>query len=157
MRAYDLKSFQIIGPTWIDSTRYEIAAKITDGADKALVSLMLRSLLVERFRLAAHHETRDLSFYAMLVAKNGPKFKEASKSDQDAVSASAVVDAGAVKPVLPKMIKGPDGFPEIPPGSAMPFTYQAVVSGSDGILYKLWARHETMQQLVSMPNWTARS
>jgi uncharacterized protein (TIGR03435 family) len=43
--------------------------------------LMLQALLAERFGLAVHHETKDISGYALIVAKGGPKF-QAAKTDQ---------------------------------------------------------------------------
>jgi uncharacterized protein (TIGR03435 family) len=142
MRAYDLKDYQVAGPAWMDSERYEIAAKIPAGADKAQVSLMLQSLVAERFRLAAHRETRELPLYELLVAKNGPKFTES------AAGALGVEDGAAAKPAAPKLIKGADGLPDILPGSTVPRTYQIVLAGSDGILYKLWGRRESMQQFA---------
>ena len=68
------------GPAWLDSNRYDIVARIpTDLAEaqqklsrdqqKRQVSLMLQSLLVERFHLKRHFETRDLTVYALVVAK----------------------------------------------------------------------------------------
>jgi uncharacterized protein (TIGR03435 family) len=41
---------------------------------------MLRSLLEDRFKLAVHIETRELSVYVLTVAKGGPHFK-ASEDD----------------------------------------------------------------------------
>jgi len=38
---------------------------------------MLQTLLLDRFRLAFHRETRDIPVYALVVAKNGPKLAEA--------------------------------------------------------------------------------
>jgi uncharacterized protein (TIGR03435 family) len=36
---------------------------------------MLQMLLAERFQLKLHHETKELSVYALVVAKNGPKLQ----------------------------------------------------------------------------------
>jgi len=40
---------------------------------------MLQNLLADRFKLAIHREMRDSSVYALVVAKGGPKFKEAAE------------------------------------------------------------------------------
>ena len=141
MRAYDLKNYQIAGPAWMDSERYEIAAKIPAGADKALVSLMLQSLLAERFRLQARRETRELPVYAMLVARDGPKFKESP-------AAAGTPDGAPASFAAPRLVNGPDGLPDLQPGSDWPRTAEVVLAGSDGILYKLWARHETMPEIA---------
>ncbi len=145
MRAYELKNYQISGPLWMDAERYEIAAKIPAGAGKPEVAAMLRALLSDRFHLAAHRETRELPIYAMVVAKNGPKFKP-SPAEPDA---AATPDDGVLpRASIPKLTRGPDGFPDFPQGAKLPRSYEVVVGGSDGIMYKLWVRRETMQQLA---------
>ncbi len=40
--------------------------------------LLLQSLLADRFKLAVHQETRIQPGFSLVVAKGGPKFKEAS-------------------------------------------------------------------------------
>jgi len=140
MRAYALKEYQVSGPGWIDAMRYEIAAKIPAGATRAQVALMLQSLLAERFRLATHRETRELAVYTLVVAKGGPKLKE-SGSDNP----SPAEDATRFSP---KLTKGADGFPDMAKGETIPRSYEVVVGGSDGLMYKLWARRETMEQLA---------
>jgi uncharacterized protein (TIGR03435 family) len=121
----------------MSSERYEIAAKIPAGASEGQVSLMLQSLLTERFRLVAHRESKVLPRYAMVVGKNGPRFKQSTPDDK--ISARVAV---------PKLITGADGSPDMPPGADVPRSYEVVVGGSDGVLHKLWARRETMQQLA---------
>jgi uncharacterized protein (TIGR03435 family) len=152
MRAYDLKNYQISGPSWMDSERYAIVAKIPAGAGKLQVPLMLQSMLAERFHLAAHRETRQLPIYALIVGKNGPKFKQSPPPDQKAAAAAAAAadDGTLAKRDIPKLIKGADGFPDLAPGADVPRSYQVVVGGTDGILYKLWARRESMQQLADL-------
>ena len=39
---------------------------------------MLQSLLADRFKLTLHHDTKELPIYALVVAKNGPKFHESA-------------------------------------------------------------------------------
>jgi uncharacterized protein (TIGR03435 family) len=38
---------------------------------------MMQKLLAERFKLTVHHENREMALFSLVVAKNGPKFKEA--------------------------------------------------------------------------------
>ncbi len=148
MRAYRMKDYQIAGPAWMDSERYLIAAKLPAGASTGQVSPMLQSLLAERFGLVAHHETRELSYYALVAGKGGPKLQPSPAADPNAASA-AIADEGRLTPgAVPRISTGPDGFPSLAPGRDVPRSYETVVSGSDGILYKLWARRETMQQLA---------
>ena len=70
--AYGVKPYQVRGPAWIDTETYEIAAIVPAGANKMQAANMLRELLVERFHLAAHRETRELPVYLRPWGKVGP-------------------------------------------------------------------------------------
>jgi len=80
-RAYNVKQNQISGPSWIDSERYDITAKVPDGVPADQVPAMLQALLTERFKMAVHKETKEEPIYALIVGKGGPKLK---KSDENA-------------------------------------------------------------------------
>ena len=74
--AYALEDYQVSGgPGWIDSARFDVEAKSTDSANRDRLLLMLRTLLAERFKLTTHRETKELAIYALVVAKNGPRFR----------------------------------------------------------------------------------
>ena len=49
--AYRMKNYQITGPEWLASQRFEIAAKLPDGANISQVPDMLQSLLADKFAL----------------------------------------------------------------------------------------------------------
>src|SRR5438876_943661 len=76
--AFKVKPYQISGPDWMNSQRFDILAKMPEGATKEQVPEMLQALLIERFQLKVHRETKDQSIYALIVAKGGPKFKESA-------------------------------------------------------------------------------
>src|ERR1035441_7400542 len=78
MMAYDLDPRQIVGgPTWVASDEYDIDAVAADGVPAAgNWDVMLQKLLTDRFQLAFHHEQREMSGYALTVAKCGPKLKK---------------------------------------------------------------------------------
>jgi uncharacterized protein (TIGR03435 family) len=62
------------GPAWMDSTRYDIAAKPAGHPPRSeMYGPMLQSLLEDRFRLRVHRETKEGRVYLLTVAKNGPK------------------------------------------------------------------------------------
>lgn len=75
------------GPAWFASTRFNIEAKADGAIDDQLKQLtsseagkaekqrMVQALLADRFDLKAHLESRRMPVYALVVAKNGPKFK----------------------------------------------------------------------------------
>jgi uncharacterized protein (TIGR03435 family) len=75
--AYRLKEFQVQGPDWMESERFDIEAKLPDGASQDQIPEMLQALLAERFKLAVHRDTKEHAIYAMVVAKGGPKLKAA--------------------------------------------------------------------------------
>jgi uncharacterized protein (TIGR03435 family) len=80
--AYGVRPDQISGPDWLDSEFFDVSAKIAPGATKEQANTMLQNLLIERFRITLHHETKDDTLaYELSVAKNGSKMKEASQDE----------------------------------------------------------------------------
>jgi bla regulator protein BlaR1 len=80
--AYNVKDFQVLGgPSWTDSALFDLNAKPERAAKPGQLMPMLQSLLAERFQLVVRHDTKELPVYALVVAKNGPKFKDAHESD----------------------------------------------------------------------------
>jgi uncharacterized protein (TIGR03435 family) len=77
--AYGLTSdAQLVGPDWIKSKelRYDIVAKTAPGTTREQALQMMQALLAGRFKLALHREKRVLAYYALVVAKGGPKMLE---------------------------------------------------------------------------------
>jgi len=74
--AYKVKAYQITGPDWIASQRFDIVAKLPDGASKDDAPKMLQALLEDRFKLAVHRESKEHPVLALVVGKGGPKMKE---------------------------------------------------------------------------------
>jgi uncharacterized protein (TIGR03435 family) len=82
VNAYDVLSDQISGPNWLDSSRYDIDAKIPADTTREQFRVMLQNLLAERFHLGLHREKKDFPVYELVVAKGGPKLKR-SVPDRD--------------------------------------------------------------------------
>jgi uncharacterized protein (TIGR03435 family) len=74
--AYRLKDYQVLGPDFIASDRFDIAAKLPAGASREQVPDMLKSLLEERFHIQSHMDTKEFPVYALIEAKGGFKLKE---------------------------------------------------------------------------------
>lgn len=70
-RAYGLHSFQVLGAPELNTTRFNIVAKLPTGSSTAQVPEMLKTLLRERFHLAVHEETREFAVYALTALKGG--------------------------------------------------------------------------------------
>ena len=73
---YGVQQKQILGlPAWADTEKFDLEAQPDlpgTPSDKQWKSMM-QKLLVERFKLTYHHDKKELSVYALTVAKGGPK------------------------------------------------------------------------------------
>lgn len=101
--AFGVEDDHIIGaPSWVSTNRYDIDAKVAPEDAPKLDNLkagdrnaMLIPLLTERFNLKYHHETRDLSMYALTVANGGPRL---TKGDPDPPPGEQVPQTGPDHP-----------------------------------------------------------
>lgn len=74
-RAWGTPESQVSGgPGWIENDRYDIDATTESAAGKEQMMIMLRAAVTERFHLQFHRETKGVLEYALMVAKNGPKY-----------------------------------------------------------------------------------
>jgi uncharacterized protein (TIGR03435 family) len=98
MGAYGIGPHQIAGgPAWLDTDRFDIAAK-SEGAenDDSVLMGMLQALLAERFMLRVHRETRIVPALVLEVAKGGPKLESAESGDASTKFNSAMIDAKSI-------------------------------------------------------------
>ena len=103
------ESYWLSAPAWLDSEGFEIVAKLPPGTTWPQEQLMLLNLVVERFKLAIHREPKVISAYALVVGKNGPKFKESvENSAPDGANENASVSQSAHPP---KATTDNEGFP----------------------------------------------
>jgi len=75
-------------PKWYSTDEFAIQAKVADSdvaawqkLDDAARRLVFRKVLVERFKLACHFVDVDQPVYNLVIAKGGPKMKEATPGD----------------------------------------------------------------------------
>lgn len=85
---------QFLGlPAWLtgDDDHYDVTAKVdeSDLADwknpamqPVMLRSMLQSMLQDRLKLVVHRSTREAPVFQLVVAKNGPKFKETIPGEQ---------------------------------------------------------------------------
>jgi uncharacterized protein (TIGR03435 family) len=143
--AYGLSSYQFEGPASLDSDKYDIEATIPPGARNEQVKLMLQNLLVERFGLVVHRETREMPIYELVVAKGGLKMKTPEKPPAGAEPEAAPAEGGGGPPA-PRLTPNKDGLPEFPPG--VPGMFVTHVSGTQ---YQwLTARMKGIADLLNM-------
>jgi uncharacterized protein (TIGR03435 family) len=110
-QAYGVRSNRLAGPNWIDTTRYDINARAPENTPGRQINLMLRALLVDRFKLVARTETRDQPVYALVKASKddtlGPSLRLATECDKKASLAGGpgapgvMPLAGAVTGLMP--------------------------------------------------------
>ena len=79
--AYGLQDFQIVdAPGWLNSDRFDIVAKADGDPTQAQLTLMVRTLLADRFKLRTHNETRELpiySWWSKAIVTTGPQLRPA--------------------------------------------------------------------------------
>jgi len=75
--AYDLSDYQVVGiprDTGVGpSNFFEVDVRLAggDAPSREETRVVLRELLAERFKLRAHHESREMPIYALVTTTNG--------------------------------------------------------------------------------------
>ena len=67
--AWNVDPFQIASPSPLDRESFDVSIRLPEGATKEQFRTMLQNLLVDRFNLKAHIESRDYPAYELVVAK----------------------------------------------------------------------------------------
>jgi uncharacterized protein (TIGR03435 family) len=79
--AYGLHARQITGgPSWMDTEKYDVTGK-PEGEGQPNGNqwkIMVQKMLADRFQLTFHHDKKELSVYAIVVGKNGPKLTKSA-------------------------------------------------------------------------------
>src|SRR5580693_6844768 len=134
--AYHLDYYRLSAPDWMTPMlMFNISAKIPPNTTRGQFEVMMQNLLADRFKLSVHHENREMTQLSLVVAKNGPKFKEAVETPPP----TNVDDhAGARAPYVPPALDK-DGFPA--------FTGRPMSTFMNGRA-RLYEPRMTMQALV---------
>ena len=88
--AWNIDPDMLVGaPRWLNTDRFDIVATVSsDGGPKAVpvdfeaVQVMMRALLIERFKLAAHNASQPVNVYALIAPKRETKMKKADESNR---------------------------------------------------------------------------
>ena len=92
--AYRVRIDQILGPDFLGTERFDVAAKLPDGGKPDQVPEMLQSLLADRFQMEMHREKKEFPVYALVVDKGGLKIKELPP-DPDSAGDNGFVNVAA--------------------------------------------------------------
>lgn len=95
-QAYGVKPYQVSGPDWLTSERFDIIATLPAGATEDQVPQMLQALLADRFKLVLHRDSHALPVYALVVAKGGSRLQPAAP-DADAPAGPPPQGARTIK------------------------------------------------------------
>ena len=109
--AYGVQEYQVSGPDWLTSDRFDIVAKAAaESTDEQLRLMPAIPLLAERFKLVLHRQTKEIQAYALVIGKGGPKLKESASRGPGTIrrnrmglsveGVSAAQFAGALSQVL---------------------------------------------------------
>jgi uncharacterized protein (TIGR03435 family) len=80
---------QVIGePSWSATAGFDIEAKVAAADLPTMAKMtfeqrrtMFQQILADRFKLVAHHETRELPIYELIIGNNGSKLKQSAPDD----------------------------------------------------------------------------
>ena len=117
-QAYQIKDYQLAGPSWLENERYDVDAKAPEGTPAKDIWVMLQNLLVERFRIALHKETKDLPVHYLIVGKGGHKMKE-SAPEPEPPEASEPKPPQIPPGPPPAIQKDRDGYPIVTRGNGL--------------------------------------
>jgi uncharacterized protein (TIGR03435 family) len=146
--AYDVKDYQVVGPDWMNSVRFDLQAKYPPDTPREVRNVMLQNLLAERFGVKIHKESKEVSVYNLVAAKNGPKLKKAEEGPATFEVPAGPGGPGSTDrrmdgPGGPGGGRGPGGGPGPRPGMVM------MRMGGPGSM-KMTANAMTMGSLADM-------
>jgi uncharacterized protein (TIGR03435 family) len=145
--AYQIQTFQLEGgPSWISSDRFDIVAKIEGNLPSPMpgvpgpIPLMMRTLLADRFKLMVHHETKEQSIYALVMARaDGKLGSQLKKSETDCAALAAARGRSGPPPQPPSPGVRPQCGMMMRPGglSAGGFPLSQLVASLSGNLQRV--------------------
>jgi uncharacterized protein (TIGR03435 family) len=126
--AFGLPLYAFVNTDKVPGDKYDFAAVLPADATKAEFRGMLRNILIERFHLRYHSETRELPLYELRVAPGGNKLKQTANEPPE-------TDA-------PSFTRTPNGYLTFPRGVNTPFW-------GNGPRFSLQRVHTTMDEFAT--------
>lgn len=77
--AYGVQDVQVSGPSWLSDAWFDIFAKSASEVKVAELREMLQVLLADRFKLAVHRESKEMTALLLTVSKSGHRLQTADK------------------------------------------------------------------------------
>ena len=146
--AYETQDFRVAGgPPALMSAKFDIIAKAPGGATLTLKEMrpLMKNLLIERFKLKAHTEPREMRIYDLVIARSdgrlGPDFKpsksDCSKADELNAKRAEALAKGDLSAVMAK------------PGEIMPCTLAPNMAGGPANI-SVHGDGQEMKQLIEL-------
>jgi uncharacterized protein (TIGR03435 family) len=98
LMAYNITVRQLSGPGPVLSERYDVAAKAERSVSRDQMLRMLEALLVDRFKLALHRESKEVPVYALVVGRGGPKLHPSDAAKGEGANPRTPSRAGGSEP-----------------------------------------------------------
>jgi uncharacterized protein (TIGR03435 family) len=95
---FQIQEFRSKLPDWTRSSHFDIQAHASGSPTKDDMRLMMQSLLADRFQMKVHHETREVSVFALVLVKPGQTGPNLQPHPVD--------DPECLKTQLPKSVAG---------------------------------------------------
>ena len=92
--AYQMKEYQITGPEWLASQRFDIHAKLPEGG-RGQFRDMLQNLLADRFAVKMHRDSKEFPVFGVVVGKGGLKMKESPLDPETQAGVSVAAEGSA--------------------------------------------------------------
>jgi uncharacterized protein (TIGR03435 family) len=80
---YQVRRYQISGPDWLGSDKFDVAAKIPEGTSQRNIAEMMQNMLKDRFGLKTHWEKKEFSVYTLGLSKRVPEMKEVTSPESE--------------------------------------------------------------------------
>ena len=91
--AWHVKTYQVVGPDWLGTERFDVNAKLPAGSTADQIPRMLQSLLLDRFGVKFHREPKEMSVYALMPGKPPLKLKDSVIDPNAPVQTGVAVSA----------------------------------------------------------------
>src|SRR4029077_5273271 len=85
--AYNGEDDWVRGEKWLETERFDIAAKTAPTESEDTLRVMLQAMLADRFKLKVHKEPQPVTVYALPVVKS--KLKDAAPATRSTCRQSA--------------------------------------------------------------------
>jgi uncharacterized protein (TIGR03435 family) len=125
---------QIAGPSWLDRDEYNIEATTGNPVPAAQLSLILQSLLTERFRLVVHKQKEQRRVYVLTSVKGRLMTPAPKEGDKPGLwrfhgDFAEFADVLSVQLTIPLSLTNDPSIPSHAAGPAVPVVDQTRIDG----------------------------